>query len=104
MRVLAAFAAPTSLQDLLLNKTLLSLFCIHPPTPRVQHVTGDALDPRYSSYERTASDAPSAADIQCVCWLFILKDTEPSPLRDSFSVRQQGGYPDPPLSRFLFMS
>ena len=28
-----------------------------------------------------------------VCWLFIFKDTEPSPLQDSFSVRQQGGLP-----------
>ena len=26
----------------------------------------------------------------CVCWLFIFKDTEPSPLQDFFSVRQQG--------------
>ena len=32
----------------------------------------------------------------CVCWLFIFKDTEPSPLQDSFSVRQQGGLPGPP--------
>jgi hypothetical protein len=32
---------------------------------------------------------------QCVCWLFIFKDTEPSPLQDSFSVRQQGGLPGP---------
>ncbi len=32
----------------------------------------------------------------CVCWLFILKDTEPSPLQDSSSVRQQGGLPGPP--------
>ena len=31
-----------------------------------------------------------------VCWLFILQDTEPSPLQDSFSVRQQGGLPGPP--------
>ena len=31
-----------------------------------------------------------------VCWLFIFKDTEPSPLQDSFSVRQQGGLPGPP--------
>ena len=29
----------------------------------------------------------------CVCGLFILKDTEPSPLQDSSSVRQQGGLP-----------
>ena len=27
-----------------------------------------------------------------VCWLFSFKDTEPSPLQDSSSVRQQGGY------------
>ena len=27
---------------------------------------------------------------------FIFKDTEPSPLQDSFSVRQQGGLPGPP--------
>jgi hypothetical protein len=27
-----------------------------------------------------------------VCWLFIFKDTEPSPLQDSSSVRQQGGH------------
>ena len=26
-----------------------------------------------------------------MCWLFIFKDTEPSPLQDSSSVRQQGG-------------
>ena len=31
-----------------------------------------------------------------VCWLFIFMDTEPSPLRDSFRVRQQGGLPGPP--------
>ena len=31
-----------------------------------------------------------------VCWLFIFKDTEPCPLQDSFSVRQQGGLPGPP--------
>ena len=31
-----------------------------------------------------------------MCWLFIFKDTEPSPLQDSFSVRQQGGLPGPP--------
>ena len=31
-----------------------------------------------------------------VCWLFIFKDTEPSPLQDSFSVRQQGDLPGPP--------
>ena len=31
-----------------------------------------------------------------MCWLFIFKDTEPSPLRDSSSVRQQGGIPGPP--------
>ena len=31
-----------------------------------------------------------------VCWLFIFKDTEPSPLQDSSSVRQQGGLPGPP--------
>ena len=34
--------------------------------------------------------------VECVCWLFIFKDTEPSPLQDSFSVRQQGGLPGPP--------
>ena len=28
--------------------------------------------------------------------MFIFKDTEPSPLQDSFSVRQQGGLPGPP--------
>ena len=33
---------------------------------------------------------------RCVCWLFIFKDTEPSPLQDSSSVRQQGGLPGPP--------
>jgi hypothetical protein len=27
-----------------------------------------------------------------VCWLFIFKDTEPSPFQDSSSVRQQGGF------------
>ncbi len=32
----------------------------------------------------------------CVCWLFIFKDTEPSPLQDSSSVRQQGGLRGPP--------
>ena len=37
----------------------------------------------------------------CVCVLvvylpLIFKDTEPSPLQDSFSVRQQGGLPGPP--------
>jgi len=37
-----------------------------------------------------------AAGTVCVCWLFIFEDTEPSPLRDSFSVRQQGGLPGPP--------
>ena len=31
-----------------------------------------------------------------MCWLFIFKDTEPSPLQDSSSVRQQGGLPGPP--------
>ena len=31
-----------------------------------------------------------------VGWWFIFKDTEPSPLQDSFSVRQQGGLPGPP--------
>ena len=31
----------------------------------------------------------------CVGCLFI-KDTEPSPLQDSFSVRKQGGPPRPP--------
>jgi hypothetical protein len=31
-----------------------------------------------------------------VCWLFIFKDTEPSPLQDSSSVRQQGCLPGPP--------
>ena len=31
-----------------------------------------------------------------VCWLFIFKDTEQSPLQDSSSVRQQGGLPGPP--------
>jgi len=33
MRVLAAFAAPRSLQDLLLNKTLLSRFSLIRPLP-----------------------------------------------------------------------
>jgi hypothetical protein len=32
----------------------------------------------------------------CVHCVFIFKDTEPSPLQDSFSVRQQGGLPGPP--------
>ena len=36
------------------------------------------------------------ASAKCVCWLFIFKDTEPSPLQDSSSVRQQGGLPGPP--------
>ncbi len=31
-----------------------------------------------------------------MCWLFIFKDTEPSPLQDSFSVLQQEGLPGPP--------
>jgi hypothetical protein len=31
-----------------------------------------------------------------VCWLYIFKDTEPSSLQDSSSVRQQGGLPGPP--------
>ncbi len=34
--------------------------------------------------------------MRCVCWLFIFKGTEPSPLQDSFSVRQQSGLPGPP--------
>jgi hypothetical protein len=29
--------------------------------------------------------------------VYFLKDTEPSPLQDSSSVRQQGGLPGPPL-------
>ena len=37
-----------------------------------------------------------SAGSRCVCWLFIFKDTEPSPLQDSSSVRQQGGLPGPP--------
>ena len=39
---------------------------------------------------------PSPLQDSCVCWLFIFKDTEPSPLQDSLSVRQQGGLPGPP--------
>ena len=31
-----------------------------------------------------------------VCWVFIVKDPEPSPLQDSFGVRQKGGLPGPP--------
>ena len=31
-----------------------------------------------------------------VCEVFIFKVTEPSPLQDSFSVRQKGGLPGPP--------
>ena len=31
-----------------------------------------------------------------MCWLYIFKDTEPSSLQDSSSVRQQGGLPGPP--------
>ena len=39
--------------------------------------------------------------VQCVCWCvcvgcLFFKDTEPSPLQDSSSVRQQGGLPGPP--------
>ena len=39
---------------------------------------------------------PSPLQDSCVCWLFIFKDIEPSPLQDSLSVRQQGGLPGPP--------
>ena len=31
-----------------------------------------------------------------MCWLFVFKDTEPSPLQDFSSVRQKGGLPGPP--------
>jgi len=30
--------------------------------------------------------------------VFIFQDTEPSPLQDSFGVRQKGGLPGPPRS------
>ena len=35
-------------------------------------------------------------NVTSVFWWFIFKDTEPSPLQDSSSVRQQGGLPGPP--------
>ena len=54
-----------------------------------------------SSLSRSLGLYPSAPSLwnltfQCVCWLFIFKDTEPSPLQDALSVRQQGGLPAPP--------
>ena len=45
---------------------------------------------------RWSLKAPSLRLGQCVCWFFFFKDTEPSPLQDSFSVRQKGGLPGPP--------
>ena len=33
---------------------------------------------------------------RCVLVVYFFKDTEPSPLQDSFGVRQQGGLPGPP--------
>ena len=35
-------------------------------------------------------------NVTSVFWWFIFKDTEPSPLQDSSSMRQQGGLPGPP--------
>jgi hypothetical protein len=65
MRVLAVFAAHRSLQDFLLNKTLLRLVFAYPPTPIVlprlrpgSLSPVDALDPLYES---TASDTPSVS-------------------------------------------
>jgi len=63
--VLAAFAAPLSLHDLLYEYNSAKSVFIHPPTPRVlprlrpgSLSPGDAPDP---SHERAASGAPSAS-------------------------------------------
>ena len=40
------------------------------------------------SFNRTRPRSQPARAGGRLCWLFIFKDTEPSPLQDSFSVRQ----------------
>jgi hypothetical protein len=80
MRVLATFAAPRSLQDLLLDESLPSLFSCILPIPGVlprlrpgRLSPGDALDPLH---ERTASGAPSASLGHRA---FIAAETPPGP-------------------------
>jgi hypothetical protein len=48
------------------------------------------------SFNRPRPRSQTARAAGRVCWLFIFKDTEPSPLQDSSSVRQQGALPGPP--------
>ena len=69
-----------------------------PLPPREQLCNRSCINKHTHGERGALSSVCSGLHTGCasVCWLFIFKDTEPSPLRDSFRVRQQGGLPGPP--------
>jgi len=93
MRVLAAFAAARpSLHDLLLNKTLLSLFLFILPLPAIAGVSALAACHRATPWTLVVRELPGAPSALCVLgasWrAFIATETPPVPHCTSQATRR----------------
>ena len=64
MRVIASFAAPRNLQDLLLNKTLLSLFSFILPLPAFSRVSALAACHRATPWTPVTRELPLALPLR----------------------------------------